>query len=252
MFPARRTRGSWVLPLVISGLCSCVPSGRMTSDITRVQRDVSDLRSFQAEQTTQISSLQAQVRTLNGRLEELEFSQNKKIGSDLTTLRDDVSRLRRRVPPPPIVPLAALEEDESLAGSLPGEVASVFNDALGKIREGQFRDALALLQQVQDMSANNESYANILFWIGVANEGLGDNRSALKAFYAISSNYPRHPRAALTLLREASVFTRLGDSSSARLTYQKLISEFPKSPEAATARERLKEPVSGPAKKSAK
>lgn len=250
MFPATLRRGSLWLPLIVSALCACAPSARMSSDLNRLQRELADLRSFQAEQTTQISGMQAEMRSFNGRLEELEFSQNRRMGSDLTQLRDDVSRLRRRVPPPAVVPVEALEADEALAATLAAEISGRFNDALGLLREGRFAEALTILQEVQDMSSNNDAYANIIFWIGIAHEGLSNNREALKAFHAITTNYPRHPRCALALLRVAGVFSRLGDSTSMRLTYQKLIVDFPKSPEAGVAKDRLKQPVASTGKKT--
>lgn len=55
---------------------------------------MNDMRAFQAEQTESINSIDSQVKLISGRLEELEFSQNKRLGSDLSAIRDDLSSLK--------------------------------------------------------------------------------------------------------------------------------------------------------------
>src|ERR1700751_5063499 len=94
----------------VISLTSCVNTA-LENDIRRVQSNVTDLRSFQAEQTTKISSLETELRQISGRLEELELARNRKLGTDLSNLPQDLSDLKPRVPPPPIVPAAMLEND---------------------------------------------------------------------------------------------------------------------------------------------
>ncbi|MCB0310242.1 MAG: tetratricopeptide repeat protein, partial [Bdellovibrionales bacterium] len=143
--------------------------------------------------------------------------------------------------PPALVPLAALEEDELLASSMTGEAGRLFLDGLSHLRTGQFGDSLAALQEALALGYNQPWYPNVLFWIGVANEGLVDNRSALRAYHELSSRYPKSSRTPLTLLRQGSVLVRLSDSSTARLTFEKLVAQYPQTTEAEIARKRLKD-----------
>ncbi len=217
-------------------LTSCVNNRQLD----KLQTSLDDLRGLQAEQTTEIANLREESRELRGRLEELEHTQDQRLGKDLTSLRDDLSTLKRRVPPPPIVPVAALDADEARIPSLPSDMSQPFSEGLLKIREGDFPGAVPILQAALDSSYGPETAGYVLFWLGVANDGLKDNKAALQAYNELVSKYPKHPRAASGLLRQSAVFARLGDKSLATLTLKKLVADFPKSAEAVEAKEKLK------------
>jgi len=182
------------------------------------------------------------VRSLAGRVEELEYLQRARLGSDISALKQNISSLQRRVPPPAIVPLAALEADESLAQKLPRpEVAKDFGAALQKLREGAFSEALTLLDSAYDKNYGEQGTVEIVFWRGIAYEGMGENRKALEAYGQLITAFPETPRKSLALLRQGSVLIRMGDTRTAGLTFRKLIADYPRSAEAAQARERLKD-----------
>ena len=236
-------RGRTYLPLLfILILASCAAQGGRSGDrLGRAERDISDLRAFQAEQTSQLNSLQEELRSISGRVEQLEYGQNRKIGGDLTKLQEDLSSLKRRVPPPPIVPLSELESDEGRVSNSENEAGRFLYNGLSSIRDGKFDEARSMFSEAEASGRDSEIFPLAVFWRGVASEGLGDHKEALKAYYELSSSYPKHPRAALSLLRQGSVLIRMGDSSTARLTYQKLVAEYPKSSEAQAAKDRLKD-----------
>jgi TolA-binding protein len=209
--------------------------------VSKLERSMSDLRALQAEQAESLGSLDSQIKLIAGRMEELEFSQNRRMGSDLTALKDDLSALRKRIPPPPGVPTAELEADESWASTLPDETKRIFLDALGMLREGKFADAVPLLDNVVEQSRSTDKAGAALFWLGVAHDGALDNRSALRAYSEVVSLHPKSHRAPASLARQAEVFVRLGDRKTAQLSLQKLLEDYPKSPEAVEAKERLKQ-----------
>ncbi len=225
---------------VLLSVTSCAPAD-LGDDMRRVQSSLSDVRAFQAEQTTRISSIETELRQLSGRLEELEFSQKKNIGGDLSTLKQDLTDLKKRVPPPPVVPLAALEKDEGAISRMPEEVSSYLSPALQNIREGKFGEAQNLLKDALEISRGTEWAADVLFWTGVSYEGTDDHKDALQAYHGVVTDFPKHKKAALSLLREASVFVKLGDKKMAKVTLNKLIADFPKSEEAQAAKVRLKD-----------
>lgn len=228
------------LGLSLLALVACADTGSQLR-VQRLEASLGDLRSFQAEQTTQISAMQSELRALQGRVEELEYVQNQRLGSTLSSLQQDLSTLRRRVPPPAIVPVPALEADESLAGTLPGEVGQRLSEALLRVREGKFDEALLLLQDVNRLAVGTPTAAVATFWGAVSFEGLAQFPRAVAAYNDVISQFPRHPRASLALLRQASVLIRLGDTNAAKLTLQKLIADYPRSSEATQARQRLKD-----------
>jgi TolA-binding protein len=222
-------------------LSACGESiSKIRLDVNKLNQSLSDLRNYQAEQTTQIEALRGEVRDLTGRLDVIEHSQSTKIGSDISSLKDDLTTLKKRVPPPAIVPVGAFEEDEIISSSMPLEVGKLYDDAFLRLREGNFQMAVPALRSALDSSAGTEWVPTLLLWLGVAFDGLNDNRNALASYNEIVTRYPKHKRASLALSRQASVFLRLGDKSTAKLTLKKLISDYPKSSESFDAKERLK------------
>jgi TolA-binding protein len=228
-----------VLVAMVYGFSGCAAYD-LGKKVSRLERSISDLRALQAEQSESLQSLDSQLKLVAGRLEEFEFSSNRRLGSDLTALKDDLSALRKRMPPPPGVPTAELEADESWAKSLNDETQRLFIDALGMMREGKFADAVPLLENASEQTQGSDRAGPVLFWLGVAHDGLLDNRGALRAYAGSISEYPKSHRAPSSLLRQAEVFVRLGDKKTAQLSLRKLIDDYPKSPEVIEAKERLR------------
>jgi len=226
---------------VVSVMTACAPKlDTLQVDVSRLDRNVGDLRNLQAEQVTEVAMLRTELRQLAGRLDEIEHAQREKLGN-LTTMQGDLSRLSQRMPPPAIVPVQALEEDEGSISDLPVDVGQRFADGLARIRAGNFAQAGAPLQEALDLGPTNAWAPQILFWIGLVGEATSDLPKAAASYLEIVSRFPKHSRTPLALLRQGTVFIRLGDKKAARLAFKKLTADFPKSPEAARARERLKD-----------
>jgi TolA-binding protein len=219
--------------LLLSAGCTS-PLAKVNSDLNQIRRDLQDLRALQAEQTTVISTVREDLRSVHGRVEQLEHEQGQ-----LHNLRDDVSTIKQRVPPPSIVPVEQLEEDEMAAERVSGEVGEAYREGLTKVRAGNYARALELFRDALGLAPKRDVMPNILFWIGVVNDGLGQPRDALRSYHECASEFPKHPRASLALVRQAASFLRLGDTASAKLTYKKIISQYPRSSEASVAKAKL-------------
>ncbi|MCB0329737.1 MAG: tetratricopeptide repeat protein [Bdellovibrionales bacterium] len=230
-----------ILCLAVS-LCftGCSAQKQMQQKIDRIERGLEDSRKVQAELIARLDSLENQARSVTGKVEELQYSQNYQIGGDVDSLKQDLSRLQRRIPPPALVPLLALEEDEAAVEAFPPEAARLFANELTRMRTGNYRDALPGLRSLADSLAPDDLRARARFWAGIAEEGVGNNADALRAYHSLAQTFPTHPRIPLALLRQSSVFVRLKDLNTAKLTLQKLIAQFPNTPEATDAKEKLK------------
>jgi hypothetical protein len=67
----------------------------LSDKIAKLERNVTDLRSYQAEQTDTINAMDSQLKIVSGRLEEIEFSQNKRLGRiSMTNGRSSTSLMR--------------------------------------------------------------------------------------------------------------------------------------------------------------
>ncbi len=235
-------------------LTSCSSSQPTKRDITRLDSALADVRGFQAEQTNQLNSLQSQVHRLSGKIEELEYVLKRRgqmsagggtdIGgaasTGMTTGGAPDMRPGLKAVPPSIVPLAPLEDDENFSRSLPANAGRTLGAALARVREGNFRDALTLLQQMVQQGERAEWTPNVLFWLGVTYDGLGEDKNALRSYNDLIVQFPRHRRTPLAILRQADALKRLGDAKSATLLLRKLVADYPDSNEAMRAREELK------------
>jgi TolA-binding protein len=236
----RCTFGYMVVCVVGSG-CGVGLEG----DVARLRSSLSDMRSLQAEQGAQLAQLQADVRGLQGKQEELEFVNTRHIGGEVASLKGEISSLKGRVPPPSGVPPRLLENDEQEAHALPSAVGSRLLEGFRLLRDGKFLDAVPVLKSSLDAAGDGDGAAVSLFWLGVAYDGVHDDRNALFAYNQVVTRFGSSPRAPSALLRQAQVFDRLGDVSTAQVTLEKLRKDFPSSPEARVAQGRLSRIGSG-------
>ncbi len=228
--------------ILVLSLAGCAGGSAHQKIISQLQADIGDLRRLSAEQTSSIGSIQNDFRLLTGRVEQLEFSQERKLNSEVAGLQTELSNIRRRLPPPAVVPEIELEADEVIASRLGDEGGRLFSNALVLIRSSQFQEASDSLERAVQMAEPDQPLvAYFIFWNAVCKDGLGDNKAALNLYFELINRFPKHPRTALALLRQGSVFIRLKDNDTAKLTFKKLIAEFPETTEAARARERLKD-----------
>ncbi|MGA1192066.1 MAG: tetratricopeptide repeat protein [Bdellovibrionota bacterium] len=229
-----------LLATICGPLCGCSLPGQFLGRIDRLEGGLEDMRSVQAELTARVDALEDRARRISGRIEEVEFSQNQQFSGDVDTLKADLSRLQKRLPPPALVPVLALEADETLAATLEPELSRIFTNELTRLRTGNYQVALPGLQSLVASQIPLDIRARALFWTAVCYEGLTDNPKALASYLSLANEFPSHERAPLALFRQASVLIRMRDISTARLTLQKLIAQFPNSLEAKDAQEKLK------------
>jgi len=226
------------LLLVLSGVVSGC-TAELQRDVRVLQRDLSQVRSIQADHHAQLTQLQEEQSALLGRMEEMEHSQRTKIDSAVSSLRNEVDTLTRRVPPPSGVPEDLLDQDVVTAGSLAPEVGSRFQKGLDLIRVGRFNESVSVLQTALDASVGMAHTAQIYFWLGVCYQQLRDFKNALRAFNEVVTGYPNSDRLPSALFKQAIVFKDLSDATTYEVTLRKLIKDFPKSMEARRARSLL-------------
>jgi len=234
-------RSFFVLSISLTFAVSGCVDQSMGPRIDKLERGLNEVRAINADQTTEISNIQTSMRELLGKVEEMEYSQTNRVGGALTDLQRDLSTLKRRVPPPAIVPAATLEADEAMVDRLPPELGPKLGEALIRIREGKFDQAVPSLQEGLSLASEPEFGAIFAFWLGVALEGAADNNRALAAYSEFSGRFRKNARAPMALLRQAVMLVRMGDKKAGKLTMQKLIAEHPKSPEAIQVRSRIKD-----------
>lgn len=215
---------------------SCASNDRVET----LEKTVRNLESSQNQTSQDLASVDERVRDLQKAVEELGYTQANKFGTEVSSLKEDLQNLRKRVPPPAIVPVNALEMDEQYVDTLPEEVKKIFNEGFINLRSGKFVDALPSFASLTQQSENQEWAPISYFWLGVTHDGLLEFKNSLGSYNQVVGLFKSHPRAPLALLRQAGALEKLGDKKATVAVLQKLILDYPNSAESKVARNRLK------------
>lgn len=222
--------------LAIIFFTGCVPK----SDFDQLKDTVKELQTSHADTVSQLSMTQERLREIQGQLEEMGHKQTTQIGTEVSSLKEDLQSLRRRIPPPPIVPASALEQDENASRRFSQLTAEQFDNGFLRLREGKFAEALSVFTALSQDSSSPDSLPLAFFWLGVTHDGLAEYRNSLADYNEVVSRYKNHYRAPLSLLRQAGAIEKLGDPKAVQAVLKKLIAEYPTSPEARIAKTRVK------------
>jgi TolA-binding protein len=143
------------------------------------------------------------------------------------------------VPPPSIVPEAALEKSLTSSDALPVEFSGDFKEALQLIRAGDFAKAQTYLEGILEIERAQKYLPELLFWMGVAYDGQEDFRQSLLIYHRIISEHPKSPLVPAALLRQSILFERMRDTDAAKTVLKNLVNNYPHTPEAEEARIKL-------------
>jgi tol-pal system protein YbgF len=233
------------IPLSFFVFSGCV-SSQIEALRNELKSEVSELRGIQAEHTASISEVKSELRTITGKVEEVQYvSQGK-----TQQLEQTIKQLGSRVPPPQGVPVDLLNEDEERISPMSGEPASLYKDALIKLRSGDFVGASDGFKSFAEGSPDTTFTDNALFWLGICYSKLGQNDRAIVSFSDVFQTFPAEDMVAPALFYLAESFQKMGSANDAKLTLQKLVDEFPRSEYAVLARAKLPKPSSGSGVKS--
>ena len=148
-------------------------------------------------------------------------------------------------PPEPTTP-----SPEARTEATPQQVDSLWTQALGLVRRGQWADAQKLLDRtLLEFQPGDRRIPEAHFWLGEAHWGLGSHLQAAREFRRVSDDTPNEPLAAQALLRVGDVYTDLwrrpeldpSYGQTALSTYQELLNRYPGGTQAARAQARINE-----------
>ena len=222
-----------LLVLASTSLISCT-----TAIEKRMDRELGDLRSMQADQTVQLSEMRQEIRQLTGRLDEIQHvSQGR-----TQQLEKSLEQLGNRLPPPSGVPDDLFEKDEAKISKIQGDQAENYKKALQALRVGDFKNAQGVFNSFASQNPGTAFTDNALFWSGVASMKLGEYDVAIVSFSDVFQKYPAEDMVAPALYFMGEALFAMGSGNDGVLTFQKLIDEHPESEYAAKARSRIKIP----------
>ncbi len=210
----------------------------------------------------QLETLQQEVQSLRGQLEEqghelklMKASQrdryidlDKRISLLMASSRAPTvtaSTTPEVVSPPEVnqsaEPVETAEDTSTLVNTLPSPLAPIslqapseqaklaYNNAYSLIRERKFEESeVAFSQFVQDYP-NNSLTGNGYYWLGEVKLVQGKSREALDAFSVVTQKIPGHGKEPDALYKLGTVSDQLGESEKAKSYLQDVIRRFPES-----------------------
>jgi tol-pal system protein YbgF len=179
----------------------------------------------QHEQAMQeIARLRGQVETLANQLANAQKSE-KDYYADLD------ARIKKLEPHQETI-------DGHTAEVMPSEKQS-YDAAIGLFKSGDYKGAIAALQDFVKRYPQSAYAANAQYWLGNAYYAQRDYKNAIAAQEVVVSNYRDSPKAPDAMLNIASNYIELQDEKAARKSLQQLVKQFPDSSAAQAAKDRL-------------
>ncbi len=168
------------------------------------------------------------------RIGDLEFRLVELEGGDLSQL-GETSTLGGEATPPVAIPVAPSTPSTELAV---GEQAD-FDAAIVALDKGDFQKATELFEQFSQSYPGSPLGAQADLNRGKALAGLGDTRSAARAYLASFSLDPEGPNAPTALIELGGALGELGQVEQGCITLREVAVRFPGAPEVADATSKL-------------
>lgn len=207
------------------------------SRVQRMERVVSNQSLLELAQ--RLDALQAELRTLRGRLEELENSTEglKKQQRDLYA---DLDR-RLSAAPTASVPgsMGSSGGSPSAAGSAATEQAA-YTQAFESLRGGSYPAAITGFKQFLSAYPSSALTDNAQYWLGEAYYVTRDYPSALVSFQDVLTRYPDSRKAPDALLKLGFTQYELKRYKEARTALTEVTQRYPETEAAKLAAERLR------------
>ena len=239
--------------LILLGMCcaSSAQAGLFSDEearksIQQIETRVQTLEDQNKQQTQTILDLQGQVESLNGTIRQLR-GQNEEISHGL----QDAEKREKDFYVDLDTRLRHFESQEAQAKTAEAAQAADPDDpaaedraiekAYALVKSGNNADAVKALQDFLDKYPNSVHAGYALYWLGNAELGMKDYKSALVAYRELIKSHPRSDKAPDAMLNIAICQHSLKAVTQARETLKQLISKYPDSTAAASAKKLLAE-----------
>ena len=198
------------------------------------------LRNQSAGQHVNIERLKEEIQILRGKLEEIEFTLNKKINTD----KDRIARLEQYLHLEPTGSGLKIEKDSGIkpmsqAGKKLTE-NEIYKLAKQAFDQGDFETAREGFQKLIKQHPKSKNADNAQFWIGEIYYREKWYEKAIIEYQKVIEKHPKGNKVPASLLKQGFAFYNLGDKANARLILTELIKKYPKSNESKIARQKLK------------
>jgi tol-pal system protein YbgF len=214
-----------------------------------------------------IEELQTKMRTLNGRLEEVEHKLDQ-LQRAQTAAGQSQAQQPAGTPPPVVMEQGAPASSQARqqtqstaspaspepAGAGAGAPVQAAQPSQNKsVEQAQFDNGVQLLQQKKYEAARKEFQAFVskypksgldesaMYNVGECYFSEKRYEDAIKAYQQIIDKYPKGSKTASALLKQAMGWQQLGESTMARIIYTRLVEKYPGTAQAQAAEKKLQQ-----------
>ncbi len=206
------------------------------------KKDITSVRTRQAELSNRMDGLQAELLRLNGQIDQMGHRSDQE-EKELVSFRQDIKAQIEKLEGDIKLLQASVEVTKKVEKTREmaarGEL-DLYQQGLDLIQKKKFRDAERTLKTYIDRHPHGNRIANAYFWIGECEYNMKHYEEAILGYQKVISSYPKSNKVAAALLKQGLAFVRLGDSESAKIVLKNLLKKYPKSEQARVARRQLK------------
>lgn len=211
------------------------------------------------ELMAKLDDAQAEIRQLNGKLEEqayliselkkkqsamysdfderLQQIENKVNGTKPATENEPAAKAAE-----PVVDAAPSKSSIPTAGSVSAAGSqSPYQEAFAAFRNGQVADAIARFNDLLSKDPTNQLANNAQFWLGEAHRVNKDIPAAKQAFSAVLEKYPNSQKVPDALLKLGGIEMDAKNSAKAKEYFTRVITDYPTSKPAEVAAKKLQQ-----------
>ncbi|MET0292872.1 MAG: tol-pal system protein YbgF [Steroidobacteraceae bacterium] len=199
--------------------------------VGRIDRVVSNQSLVQLAQ--RVDGLQNEVRSLSGRIEELQNA-NEQLKRQQRDLYADLDQRLKAAPPAPTDPASG--GAPAVGG---GDEQAQYNRAFDHLKSGDYTGAITAFRALATAYPQGQLADNTQYWLGEAYYVTRDYANATGAFERVLSTFPNSRKAPDALLKLAYTQIEQKRVDVARTTLQQVVSRFPGTDAARLATERL-------------
>ena len=244
-------------------------SQQLKSGLANREDEEQALRHQAASLRAKMEALNDEMRTLTGRLEEIQYQLNRQTQVDAESVKvkeDKIDRLAKTAKsnddriyrieqylnfePSKQIPAAGKPAEKSTAKTAPAPADSVkqelpedeiYRMAKQAFDQGDSDAARKKFQELIQRYPKSERADNAQFWIGEIYYREKWYEKAILEYQKVIENYPKGNKVPASLLKQGLAFFNLGDKANSRLILEELIKKYPKSNEAKIAKDKVKD-----------
>lgn len=197
----------------------------------------------------EIAQVREQVRALNGRFEEIDFTL-KNLQDAIQSMQGNLERLDKTATQN-TNRIIKLEQYLGLESSSSGDATThtaasvsqeneMYNSAKALFDKKKYGPARLTFQKFIKKYPKSKSADNAQFWIGETYYQEKWYEKAILEYDEVKRRYPKGNKVQAALLKQGLAFKNLGEKSNAKVILEELIQKYPRSKEAEIAKKELK------------